>query len=87
MFHLRSVKRENIMIKLNESCQKIIDILIEKGYELNPDMDPIITILDFNNINIIDLDKTVVENDLRDLELMIVAGFKGGEIFVNLNLK
>ncbi len=83
----QNVKREDIMIQSDEPCQLIINNLIEKGYELDPDMDPLITILDFNNINIIDLDKTLVENDLRDLELIIVAGFKGGEIFVNLNLK
>ena len=82
-----NVRRENITVNSNNLCQIIIDKLIEKGYELNPDMEPIITILDFNDINIIDLDTTILENGLRDLELITVAGFNGGEIFVNLNLK
>lgn len=82
-----NVRRENITVNSNNLCQIIIGKLIEKGYELNPDMEPIITILDFNDINIIDLDTTILENGLRDLELITVAGFNGGEIFVNLNLK
>ncbi|MBY9008085.1 MAG: ThiF family adenylyltransferase [Candidatus Lokiarchaeota archaeon] len=81
-----NVKREDIYVNLNDSCQKIIDKLKEKGYKLNTDMEPIITTLDFNDINMIDTDKTVLDNNLRNLELIIVAGFEEGEILVNLNL-
>ncbi|MBN1216432.1 MAG: ThiF family adenylyltransferase [Candidatus Lokiarchaeota archaeon] len=81
-----NVIREDILVHSNESAECIINILKQKGYKLNEDMEPIMTVLDFNNINILDTDKTILENNLRNLELVIVAGFEEGEILVNLNL-
>jgi len=50
-------------------------------------MEPTMTIQDFNNIIIVDPDQTADQNNLRNLELITVAGFKEGEIFVNLKFK
>lgn len=80
------VNRVKIQIKKTTPCKKIIALLEKNGYEIDPDFEPILTLMDFNDVNIVDLDKTPVENGLRDLELITAAGFKEGEIFINLKL-
>ncbi|TXT66304.1 MAG: putative E1-like ubiquitin activating protein [Promethearchaeota archaeon] len=81
------VKRVRVQIKSSSPCKKIINLLLENGYELDPDYEPVLTVLDFNNIKLVDLDKTPTENELRNFELITAAGFKdGGEIFITLNL-
>jgi len=83
----KNVRREKIEIKSTELCKKIIKKLVENGYKLDPDMEPILTILDFDDIKIVDLKKDCIENELRDLELITAAGFQEGEIFITLNIK
>ncbi len=80
------VRRVTIDINQNAHCEEIINKLSELGFVKNPEMEPTLTIMDFNNINIVDLDLTPVENDLRNLELITAVGFKGGEIFITLNI-
>jgi len=77
------------VIKMNPNsiCMNIIKTLEKNGFQLEPDLEPIITLLDFNDILIIDLEKSVAENNLRNFEYLTVAGFKNGEIFVTLKLK
>jgi molybdopterin/thiamine biosynthesis adenylyltransferase len=82
-----NVRRVNIKIKKGSQAQKIIDILTNNGYELNPEMEPMLTIMDFNMIKEIDLDKSIAENELRHLELLTAVGFKGGSIFITLKFK
>ncbi|TFF85649.1 MAG: hypothetical protein EU551_03595 [Promethearchaeota archaeon] len=82
-----NVRRVNIKIKKSSQAQKIIDILTNNGYDLNPEMEPMLTIMDFNMIKEIDLDKTIAENELRHLELLTAVGFNGGSIFITLKLK
>jgi hypothetical protein len=43
--------------------------------------------MDFEDVKEINLHLTPIQNELRDLELVTAVGFKGGEIFINLNLK
>lgn len=80
------VRRVNVKIKRTDKCQTIIDLLKTK-FEVDPDFEPTMTLLDFDNVIFVDPDLTPIENELRSLELITVAGFKGGEIFVNLKLK
>ncbi len=80
------VRRVSIVIKRNALCEKIIDTLSEMGFVIDPEMDPTLTLMDFNNVNVVDLDLTPVENDLRNLELITAVGFIGGEIFITLNI-
>jgi hypothetical protein len=54
---------------------------------LDPDYEPVLTLLDFNDINIIDLERNSIENGLRNFELLTAVGFKKGEIFITLKLK
>jgi hypothetical protein len=61
-------------------------VLERNGFKLDPDLEPVITLLDFNDIKIVDLDKNPIENGLRNYELMTVVGFQKGEIFVTLKL-
>ncbi len=81
-----NVRRVKIQLDKKSPCRKIIELLIRNGYEPDPDYEPILTLMDFNNVTIVDLDKTPLENDLRDYELITAGGFKQGEIFINLNL-
>jgi len=81
-----NVRRVNVKIRKTDKCHKIVDLLNTK-YELDPNLEPTLTLMDFNNIIVVDLNLTPLENNLRNLELNNVAGFKGGEIHVNLKLK
>jgi len=80
-----NVRRTIINVKKNEKCGNIIEVLKIK-YELDPDFEPTLTTMDFNNIILVDIDLTVEENGLRNFELITAVGFKGGEIFITLNL-
>ncbi|KKM75783.1 hypothetical protein LCGC14_1386690, partial [marine sediment metagenome] len=67
-------------------CMNIFNLLKKNGFELDPDLEPVITLLDFNDIKMIDLEKSPAENGLRNYEFMTAAGFKKGEILVTLKL-
>ena len=82
-----NVKRVNVSIMQNDSCEKIIKSLESMGFERDPYMEPTLTIMDFEDVKEINLHLTPIQNELRDLELVTAVGFKGGEIFINLNLK
>ncbi len=82
-----NVKRVKIQIRKTSPCENIIKLLLNNGFELDPDYEPILTTMDFNNIKVVDLDKTPIENDLRNFDLITAVGFKNfGEIFITLNL-
>jgi DNA-binding winged helix-turn-helix (wHTH) protein len=83
----KNVRRVIIKIKAESPCMNIINTLKKHGYTLEKDFEPVITLLDFNDIQVIDLEKNLKENELRNLEFLTVAGFKGGEIYVTLKIK
>ncbi|TFG18412.1 MAG: ThiF family adenylyltransferase [Promethearchaeota archaeon] len=83
----KNVRRVIIKMKPDSLCMNIIKILTRHGYKLEEDFEPVITLLDFNDIQVVDLEKTFIENELRNLEFLTIAGFKGGEIYVTLKLK
>jgi len=83
----KNVRRVVIKIKAESPCINIIRILKRHGFKLEEDFEPVITLLDFNDIQVIDLDKSAKENELRNLEFLTVAGFIGGEIYVTLKFK
>ncbi|UCC20210.1 MAG: HesA/MoeB/ThiF family protein [Promethearchaeota archaeon] len=83
----KKVRRVSIKLREESPCINIIKILRKNGYKLDPDSEPILTLLDFNDVKIVNLEKNPIENGLRNYELMTAAGFKGGEIFVTLKLK
>ncbi|MFX1276745.1 MAG: ThiF family adenylyltransferase [Promethearchaeota archaeon] len=80
------VVREDIHTSRNEPCQKLVDALVDRGHDLDPEMVPILTTIDFNDIKEIDLEQSIKKNGLRDLELITVAGFKKGEILLTLRI-
>ncbi len=79
-------KRETITVMKTNTAQVILDTLIAKGYALDPDALPIFTLQDFDGIREVDMEETIAENHLRHLELITVAGIKGGEVFVTLQI-
>ncbi|MFX0186658.1 MAG: ThiF family adenylyltransferase [Candidatus Hodarchaeota archaeon] len=81
-----NVKRINLEISQNERCEDIIYSLMKMGFVKNPDLEPTLTIMDFENINEIDLNLTPIQNQLRNDELITAVGFEGGEIFINLKI-
>ena len=83
----RGVRRVSIKLRSQSPCINIIKILEKNGFELDPDYEPVLTLLDFNDINVVDLEKNPIENGLRNYEFLTAAGFKDGEIFVSLKLK
>jgi len=83
----KKVRRVLIKLKSQSPCINIIKILMKNGFKLDPDSEPILTLLDFNDVKIVELEKNPIENGLRNYELMTAAGFIGGEIFVTLKLK
>jgi len=83
----KKVRRVSVKMRAQSPCMNLIKILKKNGYKLDPDSEPILTLLDFNDVKIVDLGKNPIENGLRNFELMTAAGFKGGEIFVTLKIK
>ena len=81
-----NVKRANVKISASSKCQAILDLLVNMGMELDPELEPILTSMDFNSIRLIDTDMTPKENGVRNLELITAAGFKGGQVFVTLEI-
>ncbi|TFG21683.1 MAG: ThiF family adenylyltransferase [Promethearchaeota archaeon] len=82
------VNRVNVKLKKNAHCEEIIQSLINMGFERDNHMKyPILTIMDFDGMKKINLDNTPIDNKLRNLELITAVGFKGGEIFINLELE
>nr|MDO8113979.1 ThiF family adenylyltransferase [Candidatus Sigynarchaeota archaeon] len=80
------VKRIDIDIKGHAKCAEIINALLRMGFTKDPEMEPTLTINDFNSVKIVDTDLTAAENELRNLELLTAGGFKEGEIFITLKL-
>lgn len=81
-----NIRRIDVEIRRDDACEEIINSIIEKGFIPDPDMVPILTVMDFDNVLEIDLDRKPYQNELRDLELITAAGFKDGEIFITLHI-
>jgi len=81
-----NVRRIDITMSRADPCSEIISSLIKKGFVIDPEMEPILTIMDFDNVLEVDQDGTPYQNELRDLELVTAAGFKNGEIFITLHI-
>ena len=79
-----NARRVVVKVSRNARCQEIINQLLRMGYEADPEMDPTLTIMDFDMIRVIDVDESIKSNELRNYELITAAGFKGGEILVTL---
>jgi molybdopterin/thiamine biosynthesis adenylyltransferase len=80
------VRRIYVDVNRNVRCEEIINSLTKMGFTRNSEMEPTLTTMDFNDINIVDLDLTPLENNLRNLELITAVGFNDGEIFITLNI-
>jgi molybdopterin/thiamine biosynthesis adenylyltransferase len=82
------VRRIDVEIRREAPCNEIINSLLEMGFVPDPDMEPLLTIMDFDMVKEIDLDRKPFDkkNKLRNLELVTAAGFKGGEIFITLHI-
>ena len=79
----------HVTIKLskNSKTSEITNKVVELGYHLDPDMEPIMTVLDFNDIREVDLEQTISENKLRNYELITCVGFDEGQITLTLMLE
>ncbi|MFX0076459.1 MAG: ThiF family adenylyltransferase [Candidatus Hermodarchaeota archaeon] len=82
-----NVRRVVIKMRNSSPCSNIIKTLEKNGYKLESEFEPVLTLLDFNDIIVIDSDQSPIENSLRNYEFLTVAGFKGGEIYVTLKFK
>ncbi|MFX0034674.1 MAG: ThiF family adenylyltransferase [Candidatus Hermodarchaeota archaeon] len=83
----KNVRRFLVKLRKTSPCINIIKTLEKRGFKLDSDLEPVLTLVDFNDVKMIDLDQNPIENCLRDYEFMTAAGFKEGEIFVTLKLK
>ncbi|GAG94208.1 unnamed protein product, partial [marine sediment metagenome] len=56
-------KKRRVVIKMkpNSICMNIIKTLEKNGFQLESDLEPIITLLDFNEILILDLEKNYLK--------------------------
>ncbi|MEE9379316.1 MAG: ThiF family adenylyltransferase [Candidatus Lokiarchaeia archaeon] len=83
----KNVRRFVVKLKRSSPCINIIKTLEKHGFKLDPDLEPVITLLDFNDVKMVELEQNPIENGLRNYEFMTAAGFTDGEIFVTLKLK
>jgi len=77
-------RRVTVKMSRNAKCIELINQLQAQGFSLDPELEPILTIMDFDMIREIDLENSPLQNELRNYELITAAGFKGGEIFITL---
>ncbi len=82
----KGVRRITIKLRAQSPLSNLIKTLENNGFELDPDLEPVITLLDFNDVQIVDLDRNAGKNNLRNCELLTVIGFKSGEIYVTLKI-
>jgi len=82
----KNTRRVVIKMKANSPCMNIIRTLKKNGFELEPEYEPVLSMQDYNDILVLDLDKNLIENGVRNYEFITVAGFKGGEINVTIKL-
>ncbi|GAB4329322.1 MAG: hypothetical protein Kow0069_36790 [Promethearchaeota archaeon] len=80
------VSRADVQLSSAAPASSILEKLEAAGHALDPDLVPVITVNDFDQVREVDPDRTVAENGLRHLELLNVAGFKEGEVLVTLLL-
>jgi len=83
----KNVRRVAIKMKNSSPCINIIKTLEKNRFELESEFEPVLTLLDFNDIIVLDLEQSPIQNSLRNYEFLTVAGFKGGEIYVTLKFK
>jgi molybdopterin/thiamine biosynthesis adenylyltransferase len=79
------VRRIKLHLPWDAPCQTIMTSLQGLGYEMDPELVPMATIMDFDMVREIDLDQSFKQNDLIEGDFLTVAGFKEGEIFIILN--
>ncbi len=82
-----NVKRIEMEVDPDEHVKRVIEKLVSMGFVIDKDMEPVLTINDFNSVKVIDVDISCNENELRPLDLVTVGGFSGGEIFLTLKFK
>ncbi len=83
----KNARRFVVKLKRSSPCINIIKTLEKHGFKLDPELEPVITLLDFNDVKMVELEQNPIENGLRNYEFMTAAGFTDGEIFVTLKLK
>ena len=81
-----NVIREELYIRKDQKLQCIIDALKMKGYKQDEEMEPILTVPEFDSLRELDLEKNAKENKIRSLSLISLSGFQEGEIFVTIRL-
>ena len=79
------VLREEMYLHKEQNLLTIIEDL-KKKYTLDPDMEPILTVPEFNTIRELDLEKTVNENKIFSLSLLTLSGFEEGDIYVTVRV-
>lgn len=82
----KNVIREELYIRKDQKLQCIIDALKMKGYKLDEEMEPILTVPEFDSLRELDLEKTAIANKIRSLSFISLSGFQEGEIFVTIRL-
>ncbi len=80
------VIREEICLKKEQKLSAIISALKMKGYKLDEEMEPTMTVPDFDSLRELDQEQTSIENKVRSLTLITLSGFLEGEIFVTVRL-
>jgi molybdopterin/thiamine biosynthesis adenylyltransferase len=79
-----SVRRLQFTTDKNATCQTIVQNVRSQGYELDPEMEATLTVMQFDGVHEIDLNKTPTENGLRPYELITLVGMKGGPLTITL---
>lgn len=81
-----NIIREVFYLRKDQPLNVIISALQMKGYTLDEEMEPILTIPDFDTIRILDLDENAKKNKLYSLSLLTLSGFQEGDIYVTIRI-
>ncbi len=80
------VLHEMFYLRWDQPLSTIISALQMKGYTLDEEMEPILTIPGFDILRILDLDENAKKNKLHSLSLLTLSGFVEGDVYVTIRI-
>ncbi|TFH26909.1 MAG: hypothetical protein E4G98_06610 [Promethearchaeota archaeon] len=80
------VMREMFYLRKDQPLSTIISALQMKGYTLDEEMEPILTIPGFDTLRILNLEKNAKANQLHSLSLLTLSGFSEGDVYVTIRI-
>ena len=81
-----NIIREEFFLNRDQPLSTLISALKMKGFHLDEEMEPIITVPDFDSLRMLNLEKSARNNKLHNLSLLTISGFEEGDIYATIKI-